>query len=165
MAARTFRPFGYQVTLQGPKKHLAFDENQNRAAFAMKPDVVGHLDSQAAWIIDTKWKALAKKNSWNSLSAEQKDVVSQQDFYQMYAYANSYNCLDVVLLYPHYKELGLDAGVRGSYLLDPWIHEVNDKECKRVRVATIDLSNLQKVPDQLRQIILLKSAVNEVELV
>lgn len=154
MAARTFRPLGYRVTLQGPKKHLAFDENQNRVAFAMKPDVVGQLNSQAAWIIDTKWKSLAKKNSWNPLSTEQKDVVSQADFYQMYAYANSYDCPDVILLYPHYKELGLDAGVRGSYLLDPWIHEVNDKECKRVRVATIDLSDNKTVPSQLKEIIL-----------
>lgn len=163
MAVRTFRSLGYQVSLQGPQKHLAFDENQNRVAFAMKPDVVGHLESQVAWIIDTKWKPLAKRNSWNPLSTEQKDVVSPQDFYQMYAYANSYDCPDVVLLYPHYKELGLDAGVRGSYLLNPWIYEVNDKERKRVKVATIDLSDLKTVPDQLRQIILLKSAVDDVE--
>lgn len=154
MAARTFRPLGYQVKLQDSQKHLAYDENQKRAAFAMKPDVVGQLDSQVAWIIDTKWKPLAKKNSWNPLSTQQKDVVSQQDFYQMYAYANSYDCPDVILLYPHYKELGLEAGVRGSYLLNPWIHEVNDSESRRVKVATVDLSDLKTVPDQLKEIIL-----------
>ena len=163
MAVRTFRPLGYQVTLQGPQKQLAYDENQKRAAFAMKPDIVGQQNGLCAWIIDTKWKPLAKKNSWNHLSTEQKDFVSQQDFYQMYAYANSYDCPEVILLYPHYKELGLNAGVRGSYLLNPWIHEVNDKECKRVRVATIDLSNLKTVPDQLRQLILHKSAVDDAE--
>lgn len=161
MAARTFRPLGYQVTLQGPQKHLAYDENQKRAAFAMKPDVVGKLDSQVAWIIDTKWKPLAKKNSWNTLSTQQKDVVSQQDFYQMYAYANSYDCPNVILLYPHYTELGLDAGVRGSYLLNPWIHEVNDSESRRVKVATIDLSNLKTVPDQLKEIILVDNLMAE----
>lgn len=154
MAARTFRPLGYQVSLQGPKKHLAYNENQNCAAFAMKPDVIGHLNSQAVWIIDTKWKPLAKRNSWDPLSTQQKDFVSQQDFYQMYAYANSYNCPDVVLLYPHYRELGLDAGIRGSYLLNPWIHEISSSQSHRVKIATIDLSNLKTVVSQLKEIIL-----------
>jgi 5-methylcytosine-specific restriction enzyme subunit McrC len=153
MAVRVFRPLGYQVTLQGPQKYLAHDENQYRDAFAMKPDVVGQLNSQTAWIVDTKWKPLAKKNPWNSLTTEQKDVVAQSDFYQMYAYANRYDCPDVVLLYPHYKELGLDAGVRGSYLLNPWMHEVSNPKSKRVRVATIDLEKLETVPAQLIQII------------
>lgn len=154
MAARAFRPLGYQITLQGPQKYLAYDENKNRDAFAMKPDVVGQLNSQTTWIVDTKWKPLAKKNPWNPLSTEQKDVVAQSDFYQMYAYANRYDCPDVVLLYPHYKELGLDAGVRGSYLLDPWKQEVSGQRSKRVRVATICLENLKTVPAQLKQILL-----------
>jgi 5-methylcytosine-specific restriction enzyme subunit McrC len=159
MAVRTFRPLGYQVTLQGPQKQLAYDENQKRAAFAMKPDVVGQQNGLCAWIIDTKWKPLAKKNSWNPLSTEQKDFVSQQDFYQMYAYANSYDCPEVILLYPHYKELGLNAGVRGSYLLNPWVQEVMNSNRKRVKVVTIDLSNLKAVVEQLKGIILADNLV------
>ena len=162
MVERFFRPQGYQVARQGPKKHLAFDENKNCGAFAMLPDVVGQLNGQYAWIIDTKWKPLAKRNSWNPLSTEQKDVVSQADFYQMYAYANSYDCPDVVLLYPHDKnELGLDAGVRGSYFLNPWIEEVNAKQRKRIRVATIDLSDLKTVNEQLKRIISPVTPVSE----
>jgi len=162
MAERIFRPLGYQVTRQGPKKHLAFDEIKNCAAFAMLPDVVGQLNGQYAWIIDTKWKALAKKDYWKRQSTEQKDVVSQADFYQMYAYANSYDCPDVILLYPHYKDdMGLSAGVRGSYLLNPWIQEANDKQRKRIKVATIALSDLKTVPEQLRKIIL---QTNEIDM-
>ncbi len=88
------------------------------------------------------------------VSTQQKDFVSQQDFYQMYAYANSYDCPDVVLLYPHYRELGLDAGIRGSYLLNPWIHEISSSQSHRVKIATIDLSNLKTVVSQLKEIIL-----------
>lgn len=44
-----------------------------------------------------------------------------------FGYTNCYDCPDVVLLYPHHKELGSDAGVHGSYLLNPWIHEVSNR--------------------------------------
>jgi 5-methylcytosine-specific restriction enzyme subunit McrC len=162
MAIRAFRPLGYQVTLQGPKENLAIDETLNRAAFALQPDVVGRLNSQVAWILDTKWKSLAKKDRWNPLSTEKKDAVAQSDFYQMYAYANRYDCPDVVLLYPHYKELGLDAGVRGSYLLNPWIQDANNQQRKRVRVATINLENLNTVREQLEKILLPESSVEQV---
>lgn len=158
MTARTFRPLGYQVTLQGTKQCLATDEKQENAFF-MKPDVVGKLHSQTAWIVDTKWKPLAKQRLKNSWSSVQKDVVSESDFYQMYAYANGYDCPEVFLLYPHYQELGLNAGVRGSYLLLPWMQGAGDKEPKRVRVATINLSDLKTVTDQLKKIILPKNVV------
>lgn len=56
-------------------------------------------------------------------------------------------------------ELGPDFGVRGSYLLNPWIHGVSDQKGKRVRVATINLENLKTVPARLRQIILSENSV------
>lgn len=151
MAARIFRPDGFRVSLQGPQRYLAFDEDAGRTVFAMKPDVVGLRDDRVEWILDTKWKQLSIE--------EAKDGVAQSDLYQMYAYANCYDCPDVVLLYPHHKELGPDAGVRGSYLLNPWIHEVSDLKNRRVRVATINLENLKTVPAQLRKIILSDNSV------
>lgn len=154
IAARIFRPDGFKVSLQGPQRHLAFDEDAKRKVFAMKPDVVGLRDDRAEWILDTKWKQLSTK--------EAKDVVAQADLYQMYAYASCYDCPDVVLLYPHHKELGLDAGVRGSYRLNPWIHEVKDLKNRRVRIAAINLENLKTVPAQLRQIILPENSVAKV---
>lgn len=151
IAARIFRPDGFKVCLQGPQRYLAFDENAKRKVFAMKPDVIGLRDSRVEWILDTKWKQLSIE--------EAKDGVAQSDLYQMYAYANCYDCPDVVLLYPHHKELGADAGVRGSYLLNPWIHEVSDRKNRRVRVASINLENLKTVPAQLRQIFLPENSV------
>lgn len=151
MAIRVFGPLGYRVTLQGPQQYLAFDENLKRPAFAMKPDVVGRLGSKNAWILDAKWKQLSMK--------ETKDGVIQSDLYQMFAYANCYDCPDVVLLYPHHKELGPDAGVRGNYALNPWLHEVSNRENRRVRIATIKLEDLKTVPEQLRKIFLPENSV------
>lgn len=146
LAIRVFTPLGFRVTLQGPQQYLAFNENNERPAFALKPDVVGSLNSKTAWILDTKWKQLSIE--------EAKDGVAQADLYQMYAYANCYRCPDVVLLYPHHKELGADAGIRGSYLFNPWVHEIESNGVRRVRVATINLENLKTVPAQLSRIFL-----------
>jgi 5-methylcytosine-specific restriction enzyme subunit McrC len=145
MSARVFGPQGFRVSLQCPQKYIAYDEGNKRPAFSMKPDVVGRLDSQIAWILDTKWKQLSID--------EAKDGVVQSDLYQMYAYASCYDCPDVVLLYPHHKELGPDAGVRGIYSLNPWISEAG-KSGRWVRVATLDLSDLKTVPAQLNEIML-----------
>lgn len=153
LAMRVFGPSGFRVTLQGPQQHLAFNEDLKRPAFAMKPDVVGTLNSKTAWILDTKWKQLSIEES--------KDGVVQSDLYQMFAYANCYDCPDVVLLYPHHKELGHDAGVRGSYLLNPWASKVNMNETRRVRVCTINLEDLKSVPAQLLQIFLPEGSLTE----
>ena len=156
MMARTFRPEGFKVTLQGPQRHLAFDEDAGKAVFTMKPDVIGSRDIEAEWILDTKWKQLSIE--------EAKAGVAQSDLYQMYAYANCYNCTDVVLLYPHHKELGPNPGVRQSYLLNPWIQEVSDQKNRRVRVASIDLENLNTVTTQLRKIILTQNLAAKTEI-
>jgi hypothetical protein len=58
-----------------------------------------------------------------------------------------------VTTYPHHEVLEADAGVRGNYLLNPWIHEMSKRESKRVRIATISLENLNTVPEQLKKII------------
>lgn len=146
MTARAFRPYGFQITLQGPQRHLAIKEDLRTTSFAMKPDVIASRDSRIAWILDTKWKELSKEKA--------KDGVVQSDLYQMYAYASCYQCPEIVLLYPHHSEIGPTAGVRNSYLLNPWIFEVGKVGPRRVKVATIDLSELKTVQDQLRKIVL-----------
>lgn len=144
VARRVFSPAGYQVALQGPQKHLAFDSNNLRPVFAMKPDVVGILGGSVAWILDTKWKPLSLQKS--------KEGVQQDDLYQMYAYANCYDCPDVVLLYPHHQELGREAGVRSNFALNPWFG-APVQLCRQVRIATVELSKLNTVPLQLRNIV------------
>lgn len=141
---KIFTPMGYRVNLQGPQRHLAIDIDKQHPVFTLKPDITGRVDEQIAWIIDTKWKSLSLQKV--------KEGVLQEDLYQMYAYAQCYNCSDTVLLYPHNHDLGDKAGVRASFSLN---HSY--KSCitplKKVRVATIELSDLNEVPEQLIHII------------
>lgn len=141
IARRVFRAEDYQVALQGPIRYLAVDESSKRDVFAMKPDVVGLKDRVPQWIMDTKWKQLSQE--------EAKEGVSQSDLYQMYAYANRYACSDVVLVYPHHAGMGATAGLRTSYQLKSW----TGGGVARIRVATLDLSDLKSVPWQLSSIL------------
>lgn len=145
IARRTFVPEGYHVVLQGPQQYLALDLANQRPIFAMKPDVVGKLGGKVAWILDTKWKPLSLQKS--------KEGVQQDDLYQMYAYANCYDCSDVVLLYPHHQELGGAAGVRSSFGLNPWVRAA-EQPVRQVRIATVDLTELRTVPEQIQRIFL-----------
>lgn len=144
IARRVFRPEGYQVVLQGPQRYLAIDERTGWDAFKMKPDVVGLKDRMPLWIMDTKWKELSLE--------EAKEGVSQSDLYQMYAYANCYACNDVVLVYPHHSNMGPTAGLRASYQLKSWAGNTAQDGVARIRVATLDLSDLNTVPRQLSAI-------------
>ena len=141
---RVFAPLGFQVRLQAPQRYLALDENNRRPAFALKPDVTAYRNSKIEWILDTKWKQLS--------IAEAKEGVAQSDLYQMHGYAHTYQCADVVLLYPHHQQLGLSIGNRNSYLLQSSIADAEQDAKKRVRVATIDLTNLKTVGKQLEAI-------------
>ena len=141
MARRAIQPRGFQVTLQSPRRHLALSKELGTQVFAMLPDVVGIAASGVEWILDTKWKQLSTEKS--------KDGVAQDDMYQMYAYAQRYKCPNVVLLYPHHRDLGEAAGVRSTYLLAPWLGGAGRDDDRRVRVATIDLANLKTVGTQL----------------
>lgn len=140
---RVFGPQGYQVILQGPQQHLAVDLDNQRPVFAMKPDVVSKKGGKVAWILDTKWKPLSLQRS--------KEGVQQDDLYQMYAYANCYDCSDVVLLYPHHQELSGTSGVRNSFGLNPRVRSI-EKNLRRVRIATVDLTVLRTVPVQLERL-------------
>jgi 5-methylcytosine-specific restriction enzyme subunit McrC len=151
VAVRAFRARGIQVRLQGPQRFLAVDESRGANAFAMRPDAVGMKDGAAAWIIDTKWKQLSPE--------EAREGASQSDLYQMYAYAHNYGCDDVVLLYPHYAALGTHVGTRASYLLQTPVGTRSGLRAARIRMATIDLSDLKSVPGQLRALFPQENAV------
>ena len=142
VAARVFRPGGIEVTLQGPKRFIAMNEVDRTQAFAMRPDVVGMRNGRAVWIVDTKWKQLSPD--------EVRDGAAQSDIYQMYAYATSYGCLDVVLLYPHYSGLGTQGGARASYQFHAAIGTPDGLASGRLRIATIDLTVLASIPMQLQ---------------
>lgn len=87
---------GLPIELQGGtvKKHLVLPMPQPESPmFLLKPDIILGFPDQPQLIIDTKNKALPLKNSYRA--------VSEDDAYQMLAYATQFNCRSILLLYPH----------------------------------------------------------------
>ena len=80
----------YQIEFQGPRRHLA--ESDNGSEFALRPDISIWDDDRIIAIFDAKWKRLdpALPNSG----------VSPSDAYQLAAYASTYGCRRVVLVFP-----------------------------------------------------------------
>jgi 5-methylcytosine-specific restriction enzyme subunit McrC len=114
--------------------------------FPTKPDIVGLLDGKPVWIIDTKWKPLDKE--------ERKQGVAQADVYQMLGYARRYGVGNVFLLYPHRDRMEADAGLQRSFhVLGEYISSAVEMGGQRIHVATVDLADLDKVPNQLRSIL------------
>lgn len=142
---RVMRDSGVKVSLQGKggnQRYVARD-SKGSGAFAMKPDIVGVRDGSYEWILDTKWKMLSH-DEW-------REGVAQADLYQMYAYASCYDCPKVMLLYPHHHELGSESGVRQTFSLNPWA--AIGMPQKNVKVASIDLRELDTVPTQLSSLL------------
>jgi 5-methylcytosine-specific restriction enzyme subunit McrC len=73
----------------------------DQEAFKIRNDIVLKDEEKIALIIDTKYK-IRDRNS------DAKKGISQNDFYQMLAYAVKSNCRKILLLYPHLQG-GQDA--------------------------------------------------------
>jgi 5-methylcytosine-specific restriction enzyme subunit McrC len=103
----------------GATKYLA--RQYSRGVFRMKPDIVFRDRDRFPVILDTKYKRL-----------DPGDIrlgISQADFYQMYAYSQSYHSKRVILLYPQTADMRSD--LRTQFKL-----ENSDQE---VRVETLDI--------------------------
>jgi len=89
---------GKQMREQGPRKFMAFRSDNNEQAFMMKPDMV-FIDPETGpfAIMDTKWKLLDDR--------EKKLGISQNDMYQIAAYASRYNIKNLSLVYPYQQYL------------------------------------------------------------
>ncbi len=83
---------GYRVAAQSPRKPLA--RIDGREAFMMKPDISLWRSDRVAFILDAKWKEI------DALSEDSKHDISQDDLYQLYAYAKGNGCDTVALIYP-----------------------------------------------------------------
>ena len=142
ISRRVFGSEGLIVSLQGPVRHLAECEN-GRAVFELRPDIVVHGANKVALVIDTKWKRLGEQ--------AYREGVATVDVYQMFAYSSRYFSEDVVLLYPHHKELGDRVARRATY----WVN--SEGTDRRISVSTLDLRNLNMVPEQLRSLLTLAS--------
>jgi 5-methylcytosine-specific restriction enzyme subunit McrC len=141
VAKRMFAKEGLEVSLQGPKRHLAHVASGS-PVFELRPDIVARDGDDIAFVIDTKWKRLKEQAN--------REGVTSTDVYQMYAYSTQYATPDVFLLYPHHKELGEWKARRAEY----WVHGVNGNLDlnQRVSVSSLDLHDLRTVPEQLRSI-------------
>lgn len=143
-AIRAFRPLGFDVRLQGPKRHLALD-SEGAGAFELRPDIIVTDTHGTRFVLDTKWKRLQEGAS--------REAVSSGDLYQMHAYAHRYEAQEVVLVYPHHVGLGPWVARRAEFGLMDGAGAVS----RRVSVATVDLTELGKVRDGLIRMLALAS--------
>jgi 5-methylcytosine-specific restriction enzyme subunit McrC len=127
------------VTLQSPKKYLLSDVQTLKGMFMTIPDISIDDRLGSRTIIDTKWKILD--------SEKDKDGVLQQDIYQMYAYAHNYMSRDVYLLYPHTRALSLTPGLNRRLKIN------NDNFEAFINIATVSLSDLATINDQLKHLL------------
>jgi 5-methylcytosine-specific restriction enzyme subunit McrC len=131
---------GLDVRLQGPFGHILSEAN-GTPRFRTRPDVVVSSTGQPALILDTKWKSLIAQ------SVDAKRGVSQADIYQMIAYARVYRCKRLMLLYPHRNELACEEGRICTY-------KITGADDLTLSIASISLSNLTRVKESLRRIVL-----------
>lgn len=118
-------PKGWELSAQDTTYYLFDDPRQ----FALRPDIVITRDDGHQIILDTKWKRLYNNSSRNY-------GISQQDMYQMYAYANKYETKDVFLLYPVTAEMrGIDDICFRSYKEENLIADL--------RVFFVDVADIE----------------------
>jgi 5-methylcytosine-specific restriction enzyme subunit McrC len=97
---------GSRVVLQGPRQYLA--DSTKGPAFRLRPDAaVVSTAGAVEQMFDAKWKRL-------DAGAVARGV-AREDAYQLAAYAGTYRCPNVVLVYP--RPPGLPAGLIESFEL------------------------------------------------
>jgi 5-methylcytosine-specific restriction enzyme subunit McrC len=123
------------VRLQGPRSFALFDLDASKPRFATRPDIAVLRGEEMLMILDAKWKRL------RSSGDDAKLGVSQADVYQMIAYGEVYDAAQLLLLYPHHQGLG-SPGIQAT-------HRVAGSPERRLGIATVDLSDLSTVRQQL----------------
>jgi len=93
----------------GTVRSLAAHLESGRKVFRLKPDLVVYDQEQNSFplLIDMKYKRIAEKGGVR---------IAPDDFYQMFAYAQRYQCPRVLLLYP--QTAAESAAVCQSYTLE-----------------------------------------------
>lgn len=135
VAARVLGADGLRVMPQR-STHFALKLPTKRPAFLIRPDLVGFFRDEPVFVADTKWKRL--EPGGDTLG------VSNADAFQVAAYARRFEAPNAILIYPHHPRLGR-SGVLGEYMLRD-----NAEPAVRLRIATVDLTDLSAVGWQLR---------------
>jgi 5-methylcytosine-specific restriction enzyme subunit McrC len=130
---------GLDVYLQAPRDHALAEDNGTRR-FPTRPDIVISLNAEHLLIVDTKWKRL------NGPIDDPQRGVGQADVYQMMAYSQVYQCGRLMLLYPHYNEIGSEEGILDAY-------SIRGTPDSRLIVASASLSDLAGLGDRLRRLV------------
>lgn len=136
------------ISLQKPENYLAIRQHNKTPVCKLKPDVYAinngdKNDSKSPWIVDTKWKKLNEEKS--------RDGVGSGDVYQMLAYGYRYQTKNIFLIYPHHSDLEkFPRGIRETYVVE---HPVADIKSISIHIATLELTELDTVEDQLTKIL------------
>lgn len=106
-----------QLQTQLASKSLC--QHLQQPLFRLKPDLALQAGDRQ-WVLDTKWKLLDAADRGN------KYHLSQQDFYQMFAYGHSYLAGQgaLVLIYPAWQKFPATTALAGfhySQTLDLWV--------------------------------------------
>ena len=129
---------GFRVEEQYSGKKVLFNKF-GRGIFGTKLDIAVLRHGQTKLIIDTKWKRLEEPYNITT-------KVDQADVYQMMAYGELYDCPDVILIYPHNRELG-DTPIKEKFFVKEY------RANKRIHIATIDVTKSpQECADQLQNL-------------
>jgi 5-methylcytosine-specific restriction enzyme subunit McrC len=59
-----------------------------------------YKNNELIYILDTKWKLIYEKQTYDNDIEDNKKGISQSDMYQLFAYGKKYQVNKVVLIYP-----------------------------------------------------------------
>lgn len=140
------------VALTGSRKAIktqcrteSLCNHHDKAWFQLKPDLSATLDGEQ-WIMDTKWKRLDIQD------VNAKYGLSQQDFYQMFAYGHKYlgGSGQLVLIYPAWS--GFPAGTSPllfSYSAELTLHvlpyDLEDKNAAKNLISWLQQGKKQQI--------------------
>ena len=114
----------YDVLAQKPQQSLILNKSK-KESFYMKPDITIKKEKKIISIFDTKWKLLDIN--------DKKRGIGQSDLYQLYTYSNEYNCKNVALIYPKWKEEQMD------------VEKYNFNKCgNEISIISVDLTAVIK---------------------
>ena len=120
---------GLRVAAQAGHRDCLYVGEAGR--FRTQPDLIVRQGKRIVAVIDTKWKRINGPD-------DPKRGVDQADVYQAMAYSQLYDCVHVMLLYPHHADLPCDATILQRYAI------ARPGARKGLFVATLDVTASRK---------------------
>lgn len=124
-----FSDLNWEVSTQH-KGYYLFDNPQQ---FALRPDIVIDCKDGRRIIMDTKWKRLVP-------NARSNYGISQNDMYQMYAYAKKYQTSEIWLLYPLTDEIRNHESIT-----------FKSNDGVKIKIYFLDLANIEMSLSELKR--------------